>query len=74
MTDLQRADSAASRKAIIIVIISVIVGSLLIVVFETFRTQLNEWPLSDHARRANRSLQRSLAGTFVKLSNGWRED
>lgn len=73
MTDIQRADSAARRKAIV-VIISVIVGSLLIVVFETFRTQLNEWPLSDHERRANRSLQRSLAGHSAKLSDGWRED
>ena len=67
MTNIQRADSAARRKAIV-VIISVIVGSLLIVVFETFRTQLNEWPLSDHERRANRSLQRSLAGHSAKLS------
>jgi hypothetical protein len=54
MTDVQRADSAASRKAFITVIISVIVGSLIMVVFETFRTQLNEWPLSDHGRSAHR--------------------
>ena len=74
MTDIQRADSAARRKAIIIVIISLIVGSLLIVVFETFHTKLNEWPLSDHERRANWSLQRSLEGHSAKLSNGWRED
>ena len=54
MTDVQRADSAARRKAITIVIISAIVGSLLIVVFETYRAQLYEWLLSDHEKLANR--------------------
>ena len=54
MTDVQRADSAARRKAITIVIISAIVGSLLIVVFETYRAQLYEWLLSDHEKSAHR--------------------
>ena len=54
MTDVQRADSAARRKAITIVIISAIVGSLLIVVFETYRAQLYEWLLSDHEKLAHR--------------------
>ena len=45
MTDVQKADSAARRKAITIVIICAIVGSLLIVVFETYRAQLYEWLL-----------------------------
>ena len=54
MTDVQRADSATRRKTITIVIISAIVGSLLIVVFETYRAQLYEWLLSDHEKSAHR--------------------
>jgi hypothetical protein len=54
MTDVQRADSTAWRKAIIIVIISAIVGSLLIVVFESYRLQMFDWLLSDHGKLAHR--------------------
>ena len=54
MTEVQRADSAARRKAITIVIISAIVGFLLIVVFGTYRAQLYEWLLSFHGKSAHR--------------------
>ena len=50
MTDLQRADPAARRKAIIIIIISAIVGSLLILTFESYQAQLYDWLLSDHGK------------------------
>ena len=54
MTDVQRADSAARRKAIIIVIISAIVGSVLIVAFESNRAQLFDWLLSDQEKSVHR--------------------
>jgi hypothetical protein len=54
MTKVQKADSAARRKAIIIVIISAIAGSLLIVVFESFCVQLYEWLLFDHGKSVYR--------------------
>jgi len=47
MTDIQRADPFARRKAIIIVIVSTIVGFFLILVFQSYRTELYQWLLSD---------------------------
>lgn len=54
MTDIQRADPAARRKAIIIIIVSGIVGSLLILAFESYQARLYDWILSDHGRSAHR--------------------
>ena len=54
MTDTQRADPAARRKAIIVIIISGIVGSLLILAFESYHAQLYDWMQSDHGRSAHR--------------------
>jgi hypothetical protein len=54
ITDVQRADSAARRKAIIIVIISAIVGSVLIVAFESKRSHLFDWLLSDQEKSVHR--------------------
>jgi hypothetical protein len=54
MTDVQKADPVARRKAIIIVIVSAIVGSLLIVVFESYRAQMYDWLLSDDGKLAHR--------------------
>ena len=50
MNDVQKADSAARRKALIIVIISAIVGSLLIVVIESYLDKLYDWLLSEHGK------------------------
>jgi hypothetical protein len=54
MTNVQRADSTARRKAVIIVIIIAIVGSLFIAVFEGYRTQLYDWLLSDYEKSTHR--------------------
>lgn len=54
MTDVQRADSATRRKAVIILIIAAIVGSLIIAIFESYRPQLYDWLLSDQGKSAQR--------------------
>lgn len=69
MTDTQRADPAARRKAIIIIIISGIVGSLLILAFERYQTQLYEWLQSDYGRSAHRvKILIILAAAFGAVS------
>jgi len=54
MTDIRRADPAARRQAILLVILGALVGSLLIVGFERHRAPLREWLLSEPAEFAYR--------------------
>jgi hypothetical protein len=47
MTEVRRADPAARRLTVLLVIVGVLVATLLIVGFERYRTLLHDWLLSE---------------------------
>ena len=47
MTEVRRADPAARRLTVLLVIVGVLVATLLIVGFERYRTLLRNWLLSE---------------------------
>lgn len=54
MTEVQRADPAARRWAVLVVVAGALAGALLIAGFERWRIPLSEWLLSDPVRFARR--------------------
>ena len=47
MTEVRRADPAARRQAVVLVVLGAVVGALLILGFERYRTPLRDWLLSE---------------------------
>jgi len=47
MTDIRRADPPARRRALVLVAIAAVVGTLLIIVIDRYRVPLSEWLLAD---------------------------
>jgi hypothetical protein len=47
MTEVRKADPAARRQAVVLVVFGALVGALLILGFERYRTPLHDWLLSD---------------------------
>ena len=54
MTEMQRADPAARRRAMLCLVVGAIVGALLIVGFERYRLPLRDWILSEPEQLAHR--------------------
>jgi len=54
MAEVQRADPAARRQAVLFVVIGALVGSLLIVGFERYRAPLREWVLPEPEQLVHR--------------------
>ncbi len=54
MTEVRRADPAARRQAVLLIILGALVGTLLIVGFERYRTPLRDWLLSEPGEMAHR--------------------
>lgn len=55
MSDIQRADPEARRRALIVLVFMTAVGGLLIAAFEHFRGPLGEWMRSDPAQTTQRA-------------------
>lgn len=69
MANVQKADPVARRKAIIIFIISALGGSLLILIFESYRAPIYDWLLSDDGDLAHRlRILIMLAAAFGALA------
>jgi hypothetical protein len=54
MTEVRRADPAARRPAVLLVVLGTVVGALLILGFERYRTQLRDWLVSEPGELARR--------------------
>lgn len=54
MTEVQRADPAARRQTVRFVVLSALVGTVLIVGFERYRTPLRDWLLAKPEELAHR--------------------
>jgi len=54
MTEVRRADPSARRQAVLLIIFGALVGALLIVAFERYRTPLRDWLLSEPGELAYR--------------------
>lgn len=54
MTALRRADPSARRQAVLLVVLGAVVGALLILGFEHYRTSLRDWLLSDPGELGHR--------------------
>jgi hypothetical protein len=54
MTEVQRAHPAARRQAVRLVILGALVGTVLIIGFERYRTPLRDWLLSEPDAMAHR--------------------
>ena len=66
MTEVRRADPAVRRRAVLFVILGTVVGALLILGFERYRTPLRDWLLSEPEERARRvKLVLSLTGVLL---------
>ena len=55
MSDIQRADPEARRRALIALVFAIAVGGLLIAAFEHFRGPLGDWLRSDPTQTAQRA-------------------
>lgn len=55
MTEVQRADPAARRQTVRFVVLSALVGTVLIVGFERYRTPLRDWLLAKPEELAHRA-------------------
>jgi ABC-type spermidine/putrescine transport system permease subunit II len=55
MTDVRRADPAARRLAVLVLLVATLVGAALIVAFERYRVPLREWVLSEPEEQAQRT-------------------
>jgi hypothetical protein len=65
MNDIQKADPAARRQAVLLVIFGTAVGALLIAGFEHFREPFREWLLSEPAETARRAKLAMYVSAFV---------
>lgn len=54
MTEVRRADPGARRHAVVLVMLGALVGTLLLVGFERYRTPLRDWLLSEPGELAHR--------------------
>jgi hypothetical protein len=54
MTEVQRTDPAARRLAVLLLILSALIGTLLLVGFERYGTALRDWLLSEPGELAYR--------------------
>ena len=54
MTEVQRADPAARLQAVLFIVVGALVGVLLIVGFERYRSPLRDWLLSEPEQLAHR--------------------
>jgi hypothetical protein len=55
MTEVRRADPAVRRLAVLLLIVSALVGAILVVGFERYRTPLRDWLLSEPGELAYRA-------------------
>jgi len=65
MNEIQKADPAARRQAVLLVIFGTAVGALLIAGFEHFREPFREWLLSEPAETARRAKLAMYVSGFV---------
>src|SRR4030095_16605742 len=66
MTEVRRADPAARRQAVLLVVFGTVVGALLILGLEHYRTPLRDWLLGEPGERARRvKLALSLTATLL---------
>jgi hypothetical protein len=66
MTEVRRADPAVRRQAILLVVLGTVVGALLILGFERYRTPLRDWLLSEPGEQPRRvKLVFSLTATLM---------
>ena len=54
MTEVQRADPAARRQVVLFIVVGALVGALLIIGFERYRSPLRDWLLSEPEQLAHR--------------------
>src|SRR5262245_33597326 len=54
MTEIQRAEPAARRQAVLLVVVGAVVGTVLLVALVRYRAPLREWLLSEPERLADR--------------------
>jgi len=65
MTEIRKADPAARRRAVLLVSLGALVGTLLIAGFERYSPTLREWLLSEPAELARRVKLLSLLSAAV---------
>ena len=65
MTEFRRADPAQRRRAVLLVVLGTVVGALLILGLERYRTPLRDWLLSEPEERARVKLVLSLTGALL---------
>jgi hypothetical protein len=65
MSEIQKADPAARRQAILLVIFGMAIGALLIAGFEQFREPFYEWLTSEPAESARRAKLALYTSAFV---------
>ncbi len=56
MSDIQRADPAARRRALLLVAFGALTGGIVVAVFERYRPLLERWLLSDTGAMTQRSM------------------
>ena len=54
MTEVRRADPVVRRQAVLLVVLGTVVGALMILGFERYRTPLRDWLLSEPGEQARR--------------------
>ena len=65
MNEIQKADPAARRQAVLLIIFGTALGALLIAAFEHFREPFHEWLLSEPAESASRAKLAIRVSVFV---------
>lgn len=65
MTEIQRADPAARRQAVWLLVAGTVVGALLILAFERYEMPLGQWIRADPREAAHRLTLALLAGAVV---------
>ena len=65
MNEIQKADPAARRQAILVILFAAATGALLLAAFEHFREPLREWLLSEPAETARRARLAVYVSAFV---------
>ena len=65
MTDMQRADPAARRQAVWLLVAGTVVGALLILAFERYQLPLARWIRADPRDAAHRLTLALVAGAIV---------